>query len=109
MSLRSCRSIAAARGVSPDKKTCRYPCVWIMPAQNNAIKLILFGLLSCLAPELTSPRLTAQTPQKPVQDQSDVVRVFTNLVQTDVMVFDKQGKVVNGLQREAFQLKIDGR
>lgn len=39
----------------------------------------------------------------------DVIRVFTELVQTDVMVFDKDGHFVNGLKREDFELKIDGK
>jgi len=39
----------------------------------------------------------------------DVVRVNTELVQTDVMVFDKRGSFVDGLKRDQFELKIDGR
>jgi len=51
-----------------------------------------------------------QTPTEPKgQDRSDVLRVFTELVQTDVMVFDRQGKFVNGLNRENFELRIDGK
>jgi VWFA-related protein len=38
-----------------------------------------------------------------------VVRVNTDLVQTDVMVFDKQGRFVDGLKREQFELTIDGK
>ena len=38
-----------------------------------------------------------------------MVRVYSDLVQTDVMVFDKQGRFVNGLKREDFELKIDGK
>ena len=47
-------------------------------------------LLVCL---LLSPALVlGQNAQKQTKPQSDdVVRVFTELVQTDVMVFDKQG------------------
>ena len=53
---------------------------------------------------------TAQVPQNPPpSSQDDVVRVYTQLVQTDVMVFDKQGNFVNGLTREDFQLKVDGK
>lgn len=48
-----------------------------------------------------------QTP--PARSQDDVVRVYTELVQTDVMVFDKQGKFVNGLSRDSFELRIDGK
>lgn len=39
----------------------------------------------------------------------DIVRVNTTLVQTDVMVFDKQGSFIDGLTREQFVLKVDGR
>jgi VWFA-related protein len=41
--------------------------------------------------------------------RSDVVRVNTSLVQTDVMVFDKQGGFVDSLKRDQFALKIDGK
>jgi VWFA-related protein len=64
-------------------------------------------LLICL---LLAPSLVfGQKPQqsKP-QSPDDVVRVFTDLVQTDVMVFDKQGRFVNGLTRDNFEIKIDG-
>src|ERR1044072_1475256 len=47
-------------------------------------------------------------PQPSPQDD-DVIRVTTELVQTDVMVFDKQGKFVDGLQREQFELRVDGK
>ncbi|MBA3354638.1 MAG: VWA domain-containing protein, partial [Pyrinomonadaceae bacterium] len=40
---------------------------------------------------------------------SEVVRVFTDLIQTDVMVFDKQGRFADGLRREDFELRIDGK
>src|SRR5947207_3117897 len=39
----------------------------------------------------------------------DVVRVNTELIQTDVMVFDKQGAFVDGLKRDQFVLKVDGK
>ncbi len=80
-----------------------------MPAQNNAINTVLLRLVCCSLIGSATPRLSGQTTQKPTQDQGDVIRVFTDLVQTDVMVFDKQGRVVNGLRREDFQLKIDSK
>ena len=43
------------------------------------------------------------------REQGDVVRVFTELVQTDVMVFDKGGSFVKDLRREDFELRIDGK
>ena len=50
------------------------------------------------------------SPTPPPQPQSeDVIRINTDLVQTDVMVFDKQGRFVEGLQREQFELSVDGK
>jgi VWFA-related protein len=48
------------------------------------------------------------TPSPP-KSQDEVVRVYTELVQTDVMVFDKQGKFVNGLGKDNFELFVDGK
>jgi VWFA-related protein len=48
-------------------------------------------------------------PQPPTPQDIDVVRVSTELVQTDVIVFDKDGRFVDGLQREQFELKVDGK
>lgn len=48
----------------------------------------------------------AQEPQ-PAAD--DVVRITTELVQTGVVVLDKQGRFVEGLKPEEFVLKVDGR
>jgi VWFA-related protein len=55
--------------------------------------------------------VTGQTkPEKPTQpEQNDVIRVNTELVQTDVMVFDKKGNFVDGLKPEQFALKIDNK
>jgi VWFA-related protein len=80
-----------------------------MPAQTNAIKTISATLVSGFIILWLSSPLSGQTNQNRTQAQGEVIRVFTELVQTDVMVFDKQGRVVNGLQREDFQLKIDGK
>jgi len=49
------------------------------------------------------------TPTPSPAETEDVVRVNTELVQTDVMVFDTEGKLVNGLQPEQFELLIDGK
>ena len=62
--------------------------------------------LSLLLALLVSTNALAQTTQKP---QDDVVRVYTELVQTDVMVFDNSGKFVNGLKPENFELRVDGK
>ena len=58
---------------------------------------------------LCSQEGRSQKPESNRQDQPDVLRVYTELVQTDVMVFDRQGNFVNGLKREDFELHIDGK
>lgn len=50
----------------------------------------------------------AQTPPSAREDE-EVVRISTELMQTDVMVFDKAGKFVEGLGPEQFELKVDGK
>ena len=46
--------------------------------------------------------VVSQTPQSP-PEQVETVRINTQLVQTDVMVFDKQGKFVPGLRPQDFE------
>src|SRR5436190_2659283 len=58
---------------------------------------------------LAALSLGAQTKPTPSPEQDDVVRVNTDLVQTDVMVFDKKGHFVDGLTADQFSLKIDGK
>jgi len=84
----------------------------IKMAKLAALACLLVCLVACLL--VCSERGHAQTPpgapaESRGQDQSDVLRVYTELVQTDVMVFDKQGRFVNGLKREDFELRIDGK
>ncbi|MBC7931008.1 MAG: VWA domain-containing protein, partial [Rubrivivax sp.] len=51
----------------------------------------------------------AQVAPTPAQDDEEVVRISSELVQTDVMVFDKGGKFVDGLKPDQFTLKVDGK
>jgi VWFA-related protein len=45
----------------------------------------------------------------PTEQAEEVLRTNTELVQTDVMVFDKQGHFVNDLRPQDFELRIDGK
>ena len=58
---------------------------------------------------LAAVSVGAQTKPTPSPEQADVIRVNTELVQTDVMVFDKKGHFVDGLKAEQFALKVDNK
>src|SRR5437870_4073208 len=68
-------------------------------------------ILRCLALALMCVTYgeTGTHAQQPQPSQEDIVRVNTELVQTDVMVFAKDGKFVDGLKREQFELRVDGK
>jgi VWFA-related protein len=51
----------------------------------------------------------SQKSSQPQQQPDDVIRVNTELIQTSVMIFDKQGHFVDGLQRGQFELNVDGK
>jgi VWFA-related protein len=68
----------------------------------------LWCAMLCLVAIPLYVRGQAQTPSKP-QQPDDVIRVNTELIQTGVMVFDKQGHFVDGLRREQFELNVDGK
>lgn len=67
-------------------------------------------LRATLAATLLAPGLAAQEPAAPPdRQQEEVVRVETELVQTDVTVVDKRGQFVEGLRPEEFELRVDGK
>ena len=72
-------------------------------AHDYGVVLLCLILGAALVPGQTKP------PQQTQPEQEDVVRVNTELVQTDVMVFDKKGHFVDGLKPEQFALRIDNK
>lgn len=68
-----------------------------------------FTLAVCLSSFVVSNAAAQTTQTPPAKSQDEVVRVYTELVQTDVMVFDKQGRFVDGLTKDNFELRIDGK
>jgi len=72
---------------------------------------ILVSSLAALCLLAQAPARAQVTPAVPAQQQDDeeVVRISSELVQTDVMVFDKSGKFVDGLKPDQFELKVDGK
>jgi VWFA-related protein len=84
--------------------------------RSRCVRMTRFTFIACRAFQLLlvvscalSSQLSGQTqpPPRPLPD--DVIRVNTELVQTDVTVVDKQGRFVGGLRPEQFELRVDGR
>ena len=73
--------------------------------------LVCFPLLVVLAAAQTEPKPQSPKPSpSPSPEQAeDVIKVYTELRQTDVTVFDSKGQFVDGLTRENFELRIDGK
>jgi VWFA-related protein len=67
---------------------------------HAAIRFLSFAIVAGF---VSAPVIAQQQPQK-----DDVLRTRTDLIQTYVTVVDKSGKFVDGLNREQFQLLIDG-
>jgi VWFA-related protein len=68
------------------------------------------GLLLVLLVVCAHFQAQTQTPPAASPPQSDeVIRINTELVQTDVMVFDKKDRFVSGLTRDQFELIVDGK
>ncbi len=77
-----------------------------MPAPARVVTVTVTRLLICL---VAIPSAAFSQTQTPARDQTEVIRVFTQLIQTDVMVFDKDGNFKDNLRREDFELRIDGK
>src|SRR2546421_11166747 len=75
---------------------------------KNIIRSILTCLAILVCTLVSGFRIAGQNKPQPAE-QDDVVRVNTDLVQTDVMVFDKKGHFVDGLTGDQFALKVDNK
>jgi VWFA-related protein len=78
----------------------------LSPDEVKKMKRILFSALSVL---IFLPINFAQTPTPtPIEDNGDVVKISTNLVQIDVTVTDKKGNPVTDLKAGDFELYENG-
>lgn len=76
---------------------------------TSGLRLLLSTALLCLV--FLASSVYGQQPEENQTSQAsgDVVRISTELVQTDVTVFDRQGRFVDDLRREQFELRVDGK
>ncbi|HET6669092.1 MAG TPA: VWA domain-containing protein [Pyrinomonadaceae bacterium] len=77
-----------------------------MPVPARVVTATVTRILICL---LAIPTAAFSQTQTQSRDQTEVIRVFTELIQTDVLVFDKDGHFKDNLRREDFELRIDGK
>lgn len=71
-------------------------------------RTVLFVTLCLTAlPSLVKGQTPKSSP--PPQQPDDVIHINAELVQTQAMVFDKNGHFVSGLQRDQFLLTVDGK
>jgi VWFA-related protein len=73
---------------------------------------LLFICLASLLFQISSISALGQQQQNTTQPEQqeqddDILRISTDLVQTNVSVFDKKGRFVEGLKKEDFELKVD--
>jgi len=88
-------------------KTVRLPGKFVVAGFLLALACWLFPLMSSAQPQNPQDKGKGQKAQ-PNQD-AGTVRIDTELVQIDIVVSDKQGKLVSDLKREDFQILEDGK
>jgi VWFA-related protein len=73
-------------------------------------RTLLLAASLCLFVHVPVTRGQQQQQQtKPASQDDDVLRIKTELVQTDLTVVDKRGRFVEGLRPEQFELSLDGK
>ncbi|HEX8846497.1 MAG TPA: VWA domain-containing protein [Pyrinomonadaceae bacterium] len=79
-----------------------------LPKTFTRRNFLIVALFTLLAPApFTYGQQTTQDRSR--AQEEDVLHIRTELVQTDLMVLDKQGRFVDGLRPEQFELSLDGK
>jgi VWFA-related protein len=80
-----------------------------MPSDTHARPRFRLAFVTLFIASLAAAAQQPQpSPRKPAGDE-EVLRVTSELVQTDVSVFDREGKFVDNLKQDQFELKVDGK
>jgi VWFA-related protein len=74
--------------------------------RHNTHRILLFNLFLLALFSCQSSSAQEDTGKS---QRDDVLRINTELVQTGVTVFDKKGHFVDGLRKQDFELRVDGR
>src|SRR5712692_2161359 len=85
--------------------------VYESKAKRCFMKRIAAFILATGVAMCTVVAQTPQTPRKPQQEiaPEDVIRITTNLVQTDAVVTDKSDQIIKDLKLEDFELYDNGK
>lgn len=77
---------------------------------HSRLKICITLGLSSVLSLATWAQVFSQTPPQtpPAAPQDEVLRISTDLVQTDLVVLDKKGRNVKGLAKDQFELLVDG-
>jgi VWFA-related protein len=78
-----------------------------MRYEKSRSPLKIFVFTVCFISSTAFVLAQKPAPTKPTEPADDVIRVNTELVQTDVTVVDKKGRVITGLKPEQFELRVD--
>lgn len=78
-----------------------------MRLRNSFITRALF--VAALISLIPTAQAQQTSQKKSANQDEDVLRIKTELVQTDVTVLDKRGRFVESLRPEQFELSIDGK
>jgi VWFA-related protein len=76
---------------------------------HSSLRKSLQAALLCLSFFVPAAIVAQEQKPQPPERTDDVLRINTALVQTDAMVFDEQGRFVDGLKPEQFELRVDGK
>lgn len=80
-----------------------------MPLQDDVKSRCLSSAVALCLLLCALAQAQQQSPSRRPAQEDDVVRITTELVQTDVAVFDKRGRFVEDLRPEQFELQVEGR
>jgi VWFA-related protein len=74
-------------------------------------RVFFFLLIVCCFCRIVCAQTASTTPEpvQPVQDDNDVVKITTNLIQVDVTVTDSKGKIISDLKPEEIEVYENGK
>jgi VWFA-related protein len=80
---------------------------------KKTASILIFTVLALVSLNANAQK-PAPAPTPPMQevqpaDETDVVRITTNLIQLDASVTDKNGKIVTDLKPEDFEIEVNGK